>query len=218
MAQRITYELVVQKRDLIGKRTKRLRREHILPAVVYGYGVTSLPVQADQKEFEHVYLRAGSNGLVDLKVGESDQPRKVFIHTVQRHPITHTIQHVDFLAINLQEETTTTVPLVLVGEAPAVRLGEGMLLQQLDHLQIRALPSDIPALIEVDISGLDDVDAAIHVSDLQVPATVHVLNHEDELVAKIAALRVAEVAEAEEGEEAPEEGAEGAAAGGEEES
>ena len=211
MAQRITYELVVQKRDVTGKRTKRLRHQHILPAVVYGYGVTALPVQADQKEFEHVYLRAGSNGLVDLKVGEADQPRKVFIHTVQRDPITHVIAHVDFLAINLQEETTTTVPLVLVGDSPAVRLGEGMLLQQLDHLQIRALPSDIPALIEVDISGLDEVDKAIHVSELQVPATVHILNHEDELVAKIAALRVEAVAEVEEAEEAPEAGAEGEA-------
>jgi len=217
MAQRITYELVVQKREVTGKGTKKLRREHILPAVVYGYGVTALAVQADQKEFEHVYLRAGSNGLVDLKVGETDQPRKVFIHTVQRDPITHAVAHVDFLAINLQEETTTTVPLVLVGEAPAVRVGEGMLLQQLDHLQIRALPSDIPALIEVDISGLDEVDKAIHVSEVQVPATVHVLNHEDELVAKIAALRVEAVEEApEEAAEGPEEAAEGEAAEAEE--
>src|SRR5436853_2334701 len=103
MAQRITYELVVQKREVTGKGSKKLRREHILPAVVYGYGVTAFPVQADQKEFDHVYLRAGSNGLVDLRVGDSDQPRKVFIHTVQRNPITHTVEHVDFLAINMQE-------------------------------------------------------------------------------------------------------------------
>jgi large subunit ribosomal protein L25 len=175
--------------------------------------VTAFPVQTDQKEFEHVYLRAGSNGLVDLKVGEKDQARKVFVHTVQRNPITHVIEHVDFLAVNLSEETTTTVPLVLTGEPPAVRLGEGMLLQQLDHLQIRALPSDIPALIEVDISGLEEVDQAIHVSDIQVPGNVHVLNGEDELVAKIAALRVAEVAEVEEAEEGAEEAAE---AGGDE--
>jgi len=208
MAQRITYELVVEPREVTGKRVKRLRRQDLLPAVVYGYGVTAFPVQAAQKEFEHVYLRAGSNGLVDLKVGDKDQARKVFIHSVQRNPITHVIEHVDFVAVNLTEETTTTVPLVLTGEAPAVRLGEGMLLQQLDHLQIRALPSDIPALFEVDISGLDEVDKAIHVSDVQVPGTVHVLNSEDELVAKIAALRVAEVAEAEEAEEGAEAAAE----------
>jgi len=219
MAQRITYELVVQERSLTGKRTKTLRRQHILPAVVYGYGVTATPVQTDQKQFDHVYLRAGSNGLVDLKIGETGQPRKVFIHSVQRDPITHTVEHVDFLAINLREETTTTVPLVLTGEAPAAKLAEGMLLQQLDHLQVRALPSDIPALIEVDISGLDEVDKAIHVSDIQIPANVHVLNNEDELVAKIAALRVAEVEEVEEAEAAAEEGAEeGEAAEAEEES
>src|SRR5690349_7432252 len=99
MAERHTYELVVEPREVTGKHVRRLRRQHLLPAVVYGYGVTANAVQADQKEFEHVYLRAGSNSLVDLKVGAGDQPRKVFIHTVQRDPITHAVAHVDFLAV-----------------------------------------------------------------------------------------------------------------------
>jgi large subunit ribosomal protein L25 len=213
MAQQKTYELVVQPRELTGKRTKKLRRQHILPAVVYGYGVQSRPVQTDQKEFERVYLRAGANALVDLKVGEMDQPRKVFVHAVQRDPITHAVEHVDFLAVNLSEEITTTVPLAIVGESPAVRIGEGMLLTQLDHLQIRALPGDLPPVVEVDISGLDELDKAIHVSDLEIPENVHVLNSEDEMVVKVTALPLAEVAAAEEAEEAEAAAAEGAAEG-----
>ncbi|MFL5733678.1 MAG: 50S ribosomal protein L25 [Chloroflexia bacterium] len=213
MAERQTYELIVEPREVTGKHVKRLRRQHLVPAVVYGYGVTARPLQADQKEFDHVYLRAGSNSLVDLKVGQGDEPRKVFIHAVQRNPITHDVEHVDFLAVNLREETTTTVPLVLVGVAPATRTGEGTLLQQLDHVQIRALPADIPSQIEVDVSGLAEVDQAIHVSDLEMPENVQLLTHEDEMVAKIAALRVEAVEEAEEAAEG-EEAEEGAAEGG----
>ena len=178
-----------------------------MPATLYGYGVEATPVQADQKEFERVYLRAGSNGLVDLKIeGDGAKASKVFIHEVQRHPITHAPQHVDFMVINLTEQITTTVPLVLVGEAPAVRLGEGLLNQQLDHVQIRALPTEIPPMIQVDISGLDEVDKGIYVSELRVPENVQLLTNEEELIVKIAALPVAEVEEVEEAEEA--EGAE----------
>lgn len=214
--QQKTYELVVQPREVLGKASKRLRREHILPGTLYGYGVEATPVQADQKEFERVYLRAGNNGLVDLKIGDGNgKMSKVFIHAVQRNPITHAPMHVDFMVINLKEEITTMVPLALVGEAPAIKLGEGVLLHQLDHVQIRALPADIPPLIQVDISGLDEVDKAIYVSDLTIPGNVHLLTHEEEMVVKITALRVAEVEEVEEAEEA-EAAEEGAPEGGEE--
>ena len=103
------------------------------------------------------------------------------------------------------------MPLVLVGEAPAVKLGEGLLLQQLDHLQIRTLPTDIPQMFQVDISDLDEVDKGIYVSDLTVPENIQVLTHEEELIVKITALPVAEVEEVEEAAEAAEaEAAEGA--------
>jgi len=211
---RKTYEISVQPRTVLGKHSKKLRREHVLPAVVYGYGVDPTPVSVDQKEMERIYLHAGSNALVDLKLdGAGDgKPRKVFIHNVQRNPVNHVLMHVDFLAVNLTEEITTNVTIVLVGEAPAVERREGLLLHALDHIQVRALPTDLPPLVEVDISGLEAVDDAIHVSDLKLPSNVHVLTNEDELVAKINALpvEVEEVAE----EEAPE--AEVGAEGGEE--
>lgn len=185
-----TYELVVDPRKIIGKDSKKLRRAHLLPAIVYGFGVEPTPVELDQKEMERVYLHAGSNALIDLKIGESAQPRKVFIREVQRNPINHRLIHVDFMAVNLRVETTATISLVLVGEAPAVENKEGVLLHALEHVQIRALPTDIPPFIEVDISSLDEVDKAIHVSDLKLPPNVEVLTPGEELVAKIAAMRV----------------------------
>lgn len=203
--ERKAYELVAQPRELIGKQSKQLRRQHIIPATVYGHAVNAESIQLDQKELERVYHHAGSNALIDLKVGDGAAPRKVFIHNVQRDPVSRVLSHVDFMVVNLREEMTTTVPIVLVGEAPAAENKEGMLLQALDHIQVKALPADIPSLVEADISGLDEVDKAIHVSDLVIPANVTVLTGEDELVAKITALRVEEEVEVE--EEEREEGA-----------
>ncbi len=184
-----TYELVVKPRVIIGKDSKKLRREHRLPAVVYGFGVEPTPVEVDQKEMERVYLHAGSNALIDLKMGDDGQPRKVFIHEVQRNPVSHSLIHIDFLAVNLRQEITTAVTLVLIGESPAVTRKEGVLLHALDHVLVRALPSDMLPSIEVDVSSLDEVDKGIHVSDLKVPSGVEVLTPGDELVAKITALR-----------------------------
>lgn len=210
-----TYELIVEPRSIIGKKTKQLRRQQMLPAVVYGHNVEAQAVQVPLREMERVYLRAGSNGLVDLKVGQDSLPRKVFIHNIQRDPVTHNLWHIDFLEVNLREEMTATVQLVMIGESPAVDRKEGVLLQALDHVQVRALPADLPPVIEVDISGLEEVDQSIHVSDLALPDNVTMVTHEEELVAKVTALRAEEVEEVEEVEEAEAgEEAEAAAEGG----
>ena len=199
-----TYELAVQPRAVTGKKSKRLRRQGLIPGVLYGHNVNSQSVQIPLREFERVYLRAGSNTLVDLRVGEDGGPRKVFIHEVHRDPVSHTLAHVDFLAVNLREEMTASVVLTLVGEAPAATRNDGMLLQTLEHVQVRALPSDLPPVLEVDISGLEEVDQAVHVSDLIIPDNVTLLTPGEEVIAKIAALRV-EPVEEEEAEEAAEE-------------
>ncbi len=198
-----TYELIVEPRKLIGKQSKQLRRQELLPGVVYGHNVEPQSVQVAQRELDRVYLRAGSNMLVDLKL--NGETRKVFIHNVQRAPTTHLLTHVDFMVVNLREEIHTTVPLVLVGDSPIVVRNEGLMSQLLDHVMIKALPMDIIPMIEVDVSGLDEIGKAIHVSDLKVPSNITVLTGEDELVAKVTDLPVAEVVE-----EAPAEEAEGA--------
>ncbi len=209
-----TYELTVEHREVAGKKNRRIRRQQIVPAVVYGYEVTPESVQVPLKELERVYLRAGNNSLVDLRIGDNGGARKVFIHNVQRDPRTHTLTHVDFMAVNLRQEMTATVALVLTGEAPAVARNEGMLLHALDQIHIRSLPAEIPAAIEVDISGLEEVGQAIHVSDIAIPQGVTLLTPTEELVAKVTDLPVEEVEEAPEAEEAAEGAEEGADEGG----
>lgn len=199
-----TYELAAEPREITGKASRKVRRQGLIPGVVYGHRVEPESVQVPRKEFEHVYLRAGSNTLVDLSVGESGKPRKVFIHDVQRNPVNHDPIHVDFMVVNLREEMTASIPIVLVGESPVVAKREGLLLTQTEHVMVKALPMNIPPIIEVDISGLDEMDKAIHVSDLELPENVTLLTPTDELVAKIAELPIIPVEEEVEAEEAPE--------------
>lgn len=208
--QQKTYELTVQPRSILGKQSLKLRRQGTIPAVVYGHRIEPTPVAVDSKELERVYHRAGSNSLVDLKIGDGGGAQKVFIHEVQRDPVTHHLSHVDFMVVNLQEEITTTVPLVFLGEAPAVKNGDGILFHPLDHVQVRALPANIPPRIEVDVSGLDDLEKGIYISDLQVPSNVHVLNPPEEIVARVSALKALPEEEVEAEEAAAAEAAEGA--------
>jgi len=207
-----TYELSAEPREITGKASRKVRRQGLVPGIVYGHRVEPQSVQVSKKEFEHVYLRAGSNTLIDLTVGEGGTRRKVFIHEVQRNPVNHDPIHVDFVVVNLLEEMTATVPIVLVGESPIVAKREGLLLHQAEHVMLRALPTNIPPTIEVDISGLDEIDKAIFVSDLKLPENVTLLTPGDEMVAKIAELSTVPVEEVE-AEEAAEAEAEGARAG-----
>src|SRR6266566_8676527 len=101
-----TFELVVEPRVITGKASRKVRRRGLIPGVVYGHKVESQSVQVRKKEFEHIYLRAGSTNLVDLTVGDGDKPHKVFIHEVQRTAVKHDLMHVDFLVVNLREEMT----------------------------------------------------------------------------------------------------------------
>src|SRR3954466_8541700 len=143
-----TYALTAEPREITGKASQKVRRQGLIPGVVYGHNVQSQSVQVPRKEFEQVYLRVGRTSLCDLCIGAGSKPRKVFIHEVQRSAVHYDLIHVDFVVVNLLEEMTVNVPIVLVGEAPAAEKGEGLLLHQTEYLVIKALPMNIPPMIE----------------------------------------------------------------------
>ncbi len=206
-----TFSLDIATREVIGKKTEGLRRQGLLPGIVYGYHVQQpLPVQIDRREFEKVYRRAGANSLIDLHLSGTPTTR-VFVQEVTRHPVTHQLMHVDFRAVNLTLPITADVALVLVGEAPATK-DDGMVLQTLDTLHVRALPTHLPSNIEVDISGLTEIGQTIHVSDLTLPGDVEVLTDPEMAIVHISAAQLVtaeeEAAEAAEAAEASAESAE----------
>jgi len=212
----MTLDFTVDTRSVLGKQTKRLRRAGTVPGVVFGKGTESIPVQVDAKRFEGLYHAAGRTTIFQLTVAGAGA-KSAIIKSVQRHPLSGRAVHVDFFLPDLNVEMQVDVPLVFLGEAPAIEVTGGSLFTALDHIKVRALPADLPHEITVDVTSLIDLEAAIHVSDLPVDAErVTVLNDADELVAKVMPPRVIEeepVAEVE-GEEG-EEGVEGEGGAGE---
>lgn len=186
--------LSASKRELHGKEVARLRREGILPAVVFGHGHASESIQVDAREFDTLRRSSGRHALVDLKIG-SGRPRPVMIQTVQEHPVRRTPVHVDFHLVKMTEELTVDVRLVPVGESAAVEKHDGVFLHALDQVRVRALPADIPPAIEYDISPLATFDDVIHVRDLVIPPQVTLLTDLDEAVAHVNRPRVEHVPE-----------------------
>jgi large subunit ribosomal protein L25 len=184
--------------------------------VLFGKTAGSIAVQLDAKAFDALYREAGRTTIVKVSV-DGGRATNAVIKNVQRHPLTGRVVHVDFFAPDMTHEMTVEVPVTYHGVAPAVELTGGYLLTSLDTLRVKALPSDLPHEISVDVSSLVDLEAAIHVSDLEVPEKVTVLSEPDEIVARVMPPRVEEEipVEAVEGEEVEGEGAEAAEGEGE---
>jgi large subunit ribosomal protein L25 len=215
-------ELTLDERRVLGKANKRLRREGMVPGVVYGKGEGSTNVQVEAKTFETLYRAAGKTSVVKFRVPGSAQATSGFIKSVQRHPLSGRALHVDYYLVNLNVEMEVDVPLVFTGVAPAVEETGGTLLHNVSSIHVKALPTDIPHEVEVNVSTLTSLDVAIHVKDLSLNRDlVTVMTDGDTLVATVVPPRVEEepepvLVEGEEleGEAAEgEEGGEGAAEG-----
>jgi large subunit ribosomal protein L25 len=174
-----------------GKAVSHLRKAGRIPAVVFGHGLTSVPVSLDAHEFELLRRKIRSNTLLSLVIDDKDKHR-VLIHGIQVDPRTRHLLHVDLFAIKSGEEVTVELPIRTAGSSFAVdRLG-GTLLHTMDHVRVRALPDKLPDALEVSIEGLDDFDKAIHLRDVPLPAGVALLSDPDELVLKVAPPHVVE--------------------------
>jgi large subunit ribosomal protein L25 len=187
----VQLKLVAEKREPGRSRIGRARREGKLPAVVYGHRAAAQPLTLDGHEFQRVFARAGRTQLVDLVV-EGGRAQKVLVREIQVHPRRTGPIHVDLYRVDLKEKLHADVPIVVFGESPAVKRGDGDPLQTLHAIKVECLPSDIPESVEVDLSTLAEVDAAIRVGELRLPESVTLLTDREEMVVKIAAKRVVE--------------------------
>ena len=186
--------LTASKRDEHGKRVRALRAVGKLPAVVYGRRADATPLLLDSHEFEKVYLRAGRTHLVDL-VLDGARAQKVLVREVQRSPRVRGAVHVDLYRVDMREKLSAEVPIAVVGESPAAKLGEADLVQLLNHVRLECLPGDIPDSITVDVSGLENVGDALRVKDLVIPDNVTMQTDAEELVVRNQARRAIEVEE-----------------------
>lgn len=180
------FKLAVEKRKVVGKKVKKLRKDGFLPANIYGKSVKSLSVQVPYKEFEKVYKEAGITGIVDVEVGGDVRPS--LIHNVQQDYYNHKLLHADFFQVNLKEKVTTMVKVVTLGIPTAVSEKLGLLLQPLAEVEIEALPTDLPDKIEVNVQPLSQVNAQITVGEIKAPEGVTILTDASQVVAKIGEL------------------------------
>ncbi len=158
--------LKAEERKVLGKKVKNLRKEGVLPAHVFGKGVEGEVVSVNEKEFLKIFHQAGETGLIDLKIG-AEKIRPVLIREVQYNPVTDDLIHIDFYQVNLLEKVKVSVPIVQIGEGPeSIKLGEAIILQTLSEVEVEALPSDLPEKLEVDVTGLKEIDDAITVGQL----------------------------------------------------
>ena len=187
-------KLTVRPRTVLGKKVSALRRQGILPGVIFGGRADSLPIETDLHSFEQRYRRWGNTTLLAL-TGIDGGEVSALVHDVSRDPVTGRMLHVDFTRVSLTEKTHAEVPLHFVKESPAVRTLGAVLLHALSEVTVEAFPQDIPRAIEVDLSGLQEIDDAVYGRDLLVDATtISITNDPDELVVKAVPVKVEEEA------------------------
>jgi large subunit ribosomal protein L25 len=198
--------LKAEKRDILGKKVKKLRRDGFLPANIYGKDMKSTPIQIALVDFQKIYSEVGETGIIDVTVDNTAHPS--LIKNLQWNYQAHLPLHADFFKVNLKEKIKAMVPVTLTGEAMAVKENVGTLLHILNEIEVEALPEELPDGIEVDITNLAQVDDQILVSDVKAPTGVAFVTDQGQLVAKIAELVAPEpepvVEEVAEGEETPE--------------
>lgn len=186
--------LQAEERKILGKKVKKLRKDGQLPGHVYGKGIETESVSVDGKIFLKTFKEAGETGLIDLRIG-AEKIRPVLVRGVQYDPVSDQPIHIDFYQVNLTQKVKVPVPLVLVGEQPeSVHLGETIVLQTLNELEVEALPTDLVENIEVNISVLKNIDDAIAVGQLQFDRSkLTVSAPDEEIVVKLAPAVTAEM-------------------------
>lgn len=191
--------LHAKERKTIGKQVKALRRQGILPAVVYGVGIDPLPIEVDEKVASRILANVGRSTLIDLKIGKDTH--KVLVREFQRDVIRRNILHVDFLVVAMDVIISAVVPVVLIGEAPVMEELGGIVVSGLNEIEVEALPANLPEQVTADIGVLASMNDVITAGDIVLGEKVTLITDPGEMIANVIAQMAEEVIEEEEVEE-----------------
>ncbi|MBI4119065.1 MAG: 50S ribosomal protein L25 [Parcubacteria group bacterium] len=178
----MSIKLEVKTREKGG--VNQLRRAGFVPGVVYGRGTESTNVAVARTLLEQALKTVGENTLLELEVG-GGKSKHVLIHDLQRDPVKELLSHVDFLEVRLDQKIKADIPLVFIGESPAVKELAGVLVRSIQHIEVEALPQNLPHNIEVDISNLKTFEDRITVADIKVGLNVKVLSKPEAVAASV---------------------------------
>lgn len=172
--------LKAEKRDIVGKQVKAMRRAGKLPAVIYGRHTEPIKISLDSHTASLVLGKLTSSSLVTLSLDGTEYP--ALVREKQRDYIKNRLLHVDFLAVSLNESIRATVSVNFIGVSIAVKDFNAVLVKNLESLEIECLPADLPARVDVDISSLTRPGEGIRVRDVKVSDKVQILNDPDTMV------------------------------------
>lgn len=183
-----THTLKAEKRQVTGRKVKHLRASGVVPATVYGRDVASISVSVQRDQVLPLYREVGETGVVSLEVTSESSPRPVMFHTVQSHPVTKEVMHIEFRQVNLKQKISASVPLIVEGVSPAVEEKTGLVLTLVSTVDVEALPTDIPDHLAVDVSRLAAVGEEVTAGDLILPKDVTLLTEPSISLVRIAPL------------------------------
>ena len=184
-----TPSLDADARTTFGKRVSKLRRAGITPIHVYGHGEGPLSLQVDTYALVTALAQVGYTTPLTVRVAGGEH--LVVVREVQRHPVTEHLLHVDLIRVSRSERIEAAVPLVMAGEAPAGRIPEVSVVQDLHELLVRALPMAMPHELTIDLASLSQPDTALHARDIPLPLGVELVTEPDHPVVRATYLRTA---------------------------
>jgi large subunit ribosomal protein L25 len=169
------------KRDITGKQVKAMRRDGQLPAVIYGRHLEPIAISLEAHAATLAMSKLTSSSIITIELDGQEYP--ALVRERQRNFIKGNLTHIDFLAVDLKEKIRATVRLEFVGISGAVKDFNGVLVKNIEKLEVECLPTDLPERISVDIAALAQVGNSIRVRDLAISAAIRILNDEDETIA-----------------------------------
>jgi len=181
------------KREVTGKQVKALRRQGLLPAVLYGRNFPSTPISLDLRDASHTLSHMTTSALVTVVL--DGEKHLALVRERQRDFIRGTLKHIDFQVVSMKEKLRTSVSVVIVGESPAVKDFNGVLVTGLDEVEVECFPQDLPERIMADVSGLKQIGDAIYVRNLVISEKVEILEDPNEVVVVVTAQAAEEVEE-----------------------
>jgi len=176
--------LTATPRTVLGKKVKKLRKENLIPANVFGSHIKSIALSVKADEFRKVFEEAGESSIVYLSIEGEAKQRPVLIRPPQTHPVTREVLHIDLRQVNLKEKIKAMIDLVLTGEAPSQTQG-ALIIKLKDQIEVEALPTDLPEQIELDITSLNNVDDVVLAKDIKLDRTkIDILLDDEEVLVK----------------------------------
>lgn len=188
--------LMANRRDFIGKKVKIIRKEGKLPGVIYGKDTKPVPITLDMRDATIILRKTTSSSL--LVVSVDGEEYNTLVRERQKDFILGTYLHIDFLVVSLTEKVNAFVRIVLIGDSPAAKNFDGLVITGLDRVEVEGLPQDLPELLEVDVSVLENIGDGLYVKDIPFPSNIVALSDLEDMVAIVTSQAVEEEEEEEE--------------------